>query len=376
MDALTISLGRNILERGSRERERMRSYAKHLGALHIIVLTRKVHGYHEVQHEEQLYVYPTNSSSRFLMLWDALRIAMKIARHDRPLPLVISAQDPLEIGWLSWLLSWMQNTRLHIQVHGDYFSSNGWVGHSPLKWIRRAGALFLLRRAPSIRVVSERIRASLLARGVESERITVLPIRPELEMFLSTSHIVRDTPPYTFLYVGRLAPEKDIPRMLRAFALVHREYPQTKFRIVGEGSEKRSIESLIALHTLQDSVTIKPWTENVPSEMAEADIFLLASRHEAYALTLVEALAVGIPVVTTDVGCVGEVVKHGVHGIVVQGDDTQAYATAMKEMIENVELRKSCSQEGKKTARVLAEQTGEMYARAWVTQLSLRPEQV
>src|SRR3989338_2725903 len=130
MDVLTISLGRNILKNGSREHERMRGYSKYLEALHIVVLTRREHGYSKEIHDGCLHVYPTNSKSRFQMLIDAYIISRRIAKQVRNTPLIISAQDPLEIGWLCVLLLKIKNTRLHVQVHGDYFSSEGWVGNS------------------------------------------------------------------------------------------------------------------------------------------------------------------------------------------------------------------------------------------------------
>ncbi len=370
MDVLTLSLGRNILEQGSRERARMHHYAQHLGALHVIVLTRKEHGYTNEVHEKNLHLYPTNSSIRITMLVDAFRTGRKIARQTRVDPLIISAQDPLEIGWLCWLLSWVKNTRLHIQVHGDYFSTGAWAGYSITRAIRRMGALVLLKRVKAIRVVSLRIKNSLVACCIDGEKITCLPIRPEIETFLDTPHVVRGVPPYTFLYVGRLAQEKDIPRILKAFSILHREYQDTKLRLVGDGEEKEKIESLIGSLGVSDAVVVQQWTNDVWNEMARADVFLLASKHEAYALTLIEALAVGLPVITTDVGCVGEVVLDDVHGIVVHDMGIQPYAEAMKKMIQNKNRWEDMSRQGRETAQHLARMTQDEYARAWVKAVS------
>ncbi len=365
MHVLTISLGRNILRAG-REQERMKLYAAHLERLSIIVLTRKEHGCTEVVGEGNLFVYPTNSRNRFMMLIDAFRIGLRILRIDTTTTRVISAQDPLLIGWLSWILSAVRGAHFHVQIHGDYFGG-GWCGRSPLRRAQLLLARTLLRRAPAIRVVSERIKASLALRGIRAERITVLPIRPELEAFLPYTHMVRTTPPYTFLFIGRLAPEKDILRIVRAFALVYSEHPEAHLRIVGEGSEREHINALIATLGIADVVTLLPWTDDVPKEMATADMFLLASLHEAYALTLVEAMAVGLPLITTDVGCVGEVVQDGVHGLVVREQSDAVYAEAMTRMVSDAPFRTACSKNGKETARALAEYSAEAYAKAWVT---------
>ncbi len=368
MHILTISLGRNILKAGSRERLRMQSYAKHTTSLTIIVLTRTSHGYRDAVHEGNLHIYPTNSRMRLLMLFDAYRIGRESILKQHGEPVVISAQDPLEIGWLSWLLSLMRHTKLHIQVHGDYFSSNAWVQGSIVRRIRRFGAYLLIRKVSAVRVVSKRIAQSLEKIGIAEDRITVLPIRPELEVFLKTERSERSVPPYVFLYIGRLAPEKDTLRILHAFTELHKIYPDTCLRMVGDGEERSTIESYINQHHLHDSVTLLPWTENVAEEMASADVFLLASKHEAYALTLIESLAVGTPVITTDVGCVGEVVEDGVHGIVVRDGGIMSYVDAMKRMISDESFRLSCGKAGRTTVRELeASQSSEAYARAWVT---------
>lgn len=243
MEVLAISLGRNILKPESRDRARMRQYAEHLEGYHLIILTRKSDGYTEEVHEGTLHLYPTNSYSRLGMLFTAFTIARKIIQAKKAL-WVVTAQDPLEIGWLSFLIAKVTSAHLHIQVHGDYFSSDAWVGHSPFRRVRSFFALMLLRRAPAIRVVSKRIMESLTRRRVVKENVTVLPIRPPLEAFLRVQHSYGHELPYTFLFIGRLAPEKNIGRIIRAFAKVWKLEKNCRLRIVGEGSE---YEKLVAL---------------------------------------------------------------------------------------------------------------------------------
>lgn len=368
MEVLAISLGKNILKAESRDRVRMQQYAENIDGYHLIILTRRRDGYAEEVHEGNLHLYPTHSYTRLGMLFSAFWVARRTIRNKKTM-WVVTAQDPLEIGWLSWFIARTTKAYLHIQVHGDYFSSAAWVGRSLFRYIRRFFALMLLRRAPLIRVVSNRIKSSLVTRGISGEKITVLPIRPELEAFLSYTHVVRDTPPYTFLFIGRLAPEKNISRIVRAFARVHREQSETHLRIVGEGRERERITGLIATLDITDAVTLLPWTDAVEKEMVKADVFLLASLHEAYALTLVEAMAVGLPLITTDVGCVGEVVLDGVHGLVVYEKNDRAYAEAMVRMMHDASFRIQCGKNGKYTAQALAEYSAEEYAQAWVTAL-------
>jgi glycosyltransferase involved in cell wall biosynthesis len=369
---IAIGYAKKLFIPGSRERERALLYTKETRSHHVVVFTKHTEQYRDV-HDGNFHVYGTHSRFRLLMLWDAFWITKRIIREliTEKYPCIITAQDPLEVGWLSWLIARTSGIYLHIQVHGDYVSSGEWVGHSPLRYVRRQGGLLLLRHVSAIRVASERIKASLVRCGVQAKRITVLPIRPELEVFLHVTRVLKEQEPITFLSLGRLSPEKDIPRIVRAFEIVHKTYPAAKLRIVGEGSERSVIEKLIASQLSSSQIELVPWTDNVPKEMEEADVFLLASKHEAYALTLIEAMATGLPIVTTDVGCVGEVVRDRVHGIVVTNESDDAYATGMKEMCENIVFRKSCSEEGKTTAEKLSAITMNDYAHSWAKSISM-----
>lgn len=365
MNILTLSIGRHILEEGSRDRARMRLYAEHLNSFHIIVLTRHEHGFSEVVHEGNLHMYPTNSLSRVRMLTDAFRIGRAVLKMNAHQRFTISAQDPFEIGLVSYVLARVSGARFHVQLHGDYFDSL-WRGKSFSRAARLVVARFLLTRACGIRVASERIQRSLLRRHIPQSKIAVLPIRPELETFLAAKPSPRAEESFVCMTASRLAPEKNIPLMLRAFAALRETHKEAQLRIVGSGGEERTIKNLIRALGIEEQVTLIPWSSDVSLEMAQADVFLLASDHEAYGLVLVEALAAGLPVITTDVGCVGEVVRDDVHGIVVPPRDETAFSAALTFLAEHPLDRKRMGEAGKATARTLGEVSESMYAERWV----------
>jgi glycosyltransferase involved in cell wall biosynthesis len=370
MHIFIVSLGRNILKDGSRERERIERYAAQVETLHVVVLTRREHGLNSEIHAGNLTLIPTNTRTRIGMLFKLWSIVKsKIAVLPRT-QTIVSTQDPLEIGWFCYAMTRFLGIALHIQIHGDYFSSPAWASGSLLRKARRYAAGIFVRHVVSLRVVSERIKHSLIALGVRPERITVLPIRPELEQFLRIDTSKRTQASCTFLFLGRLAPEKNIQRIIHAFAQVVTTYPSARLRIVGDGEEKRTIQTLIHQLHLEQTVHCAPWSAHAPQEMGQAQVFLLASLHEAYALTLIEAMATGLPVITTDVGCVGEVVYDQKHGIVVYDATVDAYARAMVAMAADVALRERCGNAGRSTARELAKVSIDEYARAWVTAIS------
>lgn len=364
---LTIGYARQILRKGSREYERMRLYADAAGSLHIIIFSWKREGLPTLIQDGNLTVHGTHSRNRLGMLWDAWKIAKRVLAVNDGREFVVSAQDPLATGWFSYFLARMMNARFHAQVHGDYFGG-AWMGRSPFRYLQLLFARPLLSRANAIRVVSERIKHSLVKRGIPSKKITVLPIRPELESFLSCD-TMRQHDGYTFLYVGRLAPEKDLTRIVHAFALLHASHPSVRLKLVGSGREEEKLKALIVSLNIQSVVTMIPWTERIAEEMCTADTFVFASKHEAYGLVLVEAMAAGLPAVTADVGCVGEVFKDQEHGMVVREKGDDSFSEAMKYMYEHDDFRKRCGEEAKRAAQQLASMSSEEYAGEWVSSM-------
>ncbi len=366
INLITIGYAKQALMPGSRESVRMMAYAEKLKSLHVVVFTKKKDGFTTSVHQGNLTVHPTNSICRPLMIVDAFLIGWRIISTLKGEHVRISSQDPFETSLVGRPLAWVKHIPHHVQLHGDNFSSDSWRAESCLNRLRYWFGLRIMRSAPRIRVASERIKTSLVTHGVIESRITVLPIRPELERFLATERISRTNTPLVFLTVSRLAPEKNIPLMLRAFKTFLETHPGHKLRIMGSGSKEENLRRLIHTQALEYAVTFIPWSNDVPRVMADADVFLLASDHEAYGLVLVEALASGLPVITTNVGCVGEVVQGGVHGIVVPPKDEAGYVHALSKIAEDTQFREGCEKAGRVTAKEIAQLTEEAYTDAWV----------
>jgi len=202
---------------------------------------------------------------------------------------------------------------------------------------------YVVHRARAVRVVSKRVKKSLVALGVPREKITILPINQDLSTYLAvgSSRTYPAAKTCTFLYVGRLSPEKNVDIILRAFSLLYSKNKNVRLRIVGEGPLLQSLQVLIQELQITEVVMIVPWTNDVASEMGQADVLVLASSHEGYGMVLIEAMAAGLPIVTTNVGCAGEVVHDGVHGFVVPVGDTNAFAEKLQLLAEDATLRAS-----------------------------------
>jgi glycosyltransferase involved in cell wall biosynthesis len=152
-------------------------------------------------------------------------------------------------------------------------------------------------------------------------------------------------------YVGRLSAEKDLYSWLRAVALVATEYPQAQFVIVGEGRNDRLLAELRKMAAgldIADKVKFLGYRDNLPAIYAIFDIFFLSSLREGICNSLLEAMAMGIPVVATDVGGTKELVIDGQTGYMVPNGDFEAMAQSLLRLASNAGLRKELGIAGRK----------------------------
>jgi glycosyltransferase involved in cell wall biosynthesis len=157
----------------------------------------------------------------------------------------------------------------------------------------------------------------------------------EQEARQSISHpwFQSDNPPL-ILAVGRLAVAKDYPTLLRAFSLVCRKR-KAHLLILGEGRERPRLEALVRKLGLIDNVQMPGFVRNPYAYMAHARLLVLSSRWEGFGNVLVEALACGTPVVSTDCGGgIREVLADGRFGMLVPVGDAEALAEAILETLQ------------------------------------------
>jgi glycosyltransferase involved in cell wall biosynthesis len=143
--------------------------------------------------------------------------------------------------------------------------------------------------------------------------------------------------PPVILGVGRLTEQKDFPTLVRAFAEVRRRRP-ARLMILGEGEDRPALTGLAAELGVAEDVTLPGFRDNALAYMASSALFVLSSAWEGLPTVLIEALAVGTPVVSTD--CPSgprEILQDGRLGILVPVGDARALAAAMLETMERPE---------------------------------------
>lgn len=139
---------------------------------------------------------------------------------------------------------------------------------------------------------------------------------------------------FVWLAVGRFEPQKDYAIMLLAFAQVIKKYRDTCLLIAGDGPLRASMETLAKELGIEDYVRFLGARRDIPELMNAADGFALSSMWEGMPMVLLEAHAVGLPIVATDVGGNREIVLHGKTGFLVQPKTPNALAQAMLRLME------------------------------------------
>ncbi len=134
--------------------------------------------------------------------------------------------------------------------------------------------------------------------------------------------------------VGRLSPEKDYGTLLRATKIVLESYPEFQLTLIGDGQERQKLELIANKLGFKANVRFLGERSDVHDQLATAGFFVSSSTTEGISLTLLEAMAVGLPIVTTAVGGSPEIVVPGETGKLVPPQDPEKLAQEMIAMIE------------------------------------------
>ncbi len=235
---------------------------------------------------------------------------------------LITAQDPFFLGLAALIIGRLRGVPVQIQVHTDCFSPL-YRNESLLRAFQVRLAAFVLRRAFCVRAVSERVLGGV--RAVCNAPVAVLPIR----VSVGETSAVRPRPPefrgaFTVLAVSRLSHEKQLHILIDAIALIK----DVDLVIVGDGPLRLSLERRAKEGGVEGRVRFAGRQEDTTAYYQHANVFAHSSRYEGYGMTLMEAALAGLPMVTTDVGIVGDVLKGGEEVLIV-APNAEAFAGAL-----------------------------------------------
>ena len=140
------------------------------------------------------------------------------------------------------------------------------------------------------------------------------------------------------LHVGRFSEQKNHRMLIEAFAKVQKVKKNVKLLLIGQGELESEIRKIVQNLEVTEKVVFAGVRENVKDVMSIADIFVLSSFYEGMPMTIIEAMACGLPIVATRVGGVPDMICNGEDGVLV-GVNASELADALIELLDNKELR-------------------------------------
>ena len=150
------------------------------------------------------------------------------------------------------------------------------------------------------------------------------------------------------LAVGRLDNQKNFPELIDIWALIAKDYPDWKLRIVGEGYTDVRILKKVKEHGLEEQFELCPFTKEIQKHYLSASIYAMTSAFEGLPLVLVEAESMGLPLVSYACPCgPRDIIQDGQDGFLVEPGDKETFAARLRQLIEDEELRRRMGQAAK-----------------------------
>ncbi len=310
MKVLMISRDPKILVAGTPAFMRLQDYRKLFERLEVVVIRGNILSF----------------LSSFIK---ASRIARKMNHGD-----FVTSQDPFEAGIVAFVISRVFKLRLQLQLHTDCFDEY-YRRHRIINRLRVFCAKVLIPRADRLRVVSEKIANYVREmRLLDMDRISVLPIYTDVERLRESqanSNLKDKFPEFAkvILIVARLEREKNLTLALASFQKILRRIKDVGLIIAGTGKEEKWLREYTRHLGILDNVRFLGWVPDTALLFKSADLMLATSFYEGYGMAVVEALALGCPVVSTDVGIASEA------GAVTEPFDPGAIALASLSILQS-----------------------------------------
>jgi glycosyltransferase involved in cell wall biosynthesis len=251
---------------------------------------------------------------------------------------------------------------LHVRESASYFSYRRLMGRARIQALVRFPDRFI--------AVSAATGEMLLEQGVKSEKIVVVHNGVDIDSYRPADDSRAAARRSLGLaegdllvgFVGQLIPRKGGDIFLQAARLVHESHPESRFLIVGGPAGSEHQRSLVALSRelgLEQRLTFLEFQKDVRPFYEAMDLFVCCSRREPFARVNLEAMAMGTPVVATDVGGNREAIADGECGYVVEPENPALLARMIGELIARPDLRKAFGEAARE--RVLNRFTVEHY---------------
>lgn len=273
-------------------------------------------------------------------LWQVWRLFRKES------PTMVHSMTP-KAGMICMVAAWL--ARIPVRIHtftGLVFPTSKGLKRRVLMftdWLTCACATHVIPEG-------EGVKADLINNGITNKPLKVLGYGNvkgvDMEYFsrrkevIEKSEELRNNDVFTFLFVGRVVKDKGIDELCGAFERIHEQYPNTRLWLVGAFENKLDPVSLDTKKMIDDgntgiSAVGKKFGEDLLAYYAAADCFVMPSYREGFPNTVLEAGAMGLPSIVTDINGSREIIKEGENGMIVPPRDEESLFRAMQVMLQS-----------------------------------------
>ena len=212
-------------------------------------------------------------------------------------------------------------------------------------WLQRFAIMKLIKRADGIVFQTPDARQFFTGHYTCKDKIISNPIHPT---FLKDRVI--ESRENRIVTVGKLFPQKNHALLIRAFAKIASEFPEHSLEIYGDGELKESLLRLVDSFGLQSRILLKGTQNDIDKVIEHSSLFVLSSDYEGVSNALMEAMALGLPVISTDCPCGGSsmIIRDGKNGLLVPVGDEDALANAIRCLLKDTSYANALGLEARK----------------------------
>jgi len=189
--------------------------------------------------------------------------------------------------------------------------------------------------------------------GLDFEKLEFLP-KEQAKDFLSknTKYNMEDTK-YLIGTVANFYKTKGLEYLIKSAHVLNIKYKMlnTKYLVIGDGKQRESLESLIRKYNLEDKVFLLGKIPDAYKYLKAFDVFILPSLKEGFPWIILEAMASGVPIISTDVGAVPEIIKDNINGLLIKPKDSQVLAEKITLILNNRTKAQEIAVEAKETLK-------------------------
>ena len=201
------------------------------------------------------------------------------------------------------------------------------------KGIRNKISYWMYKKAAALTVTGSKSRQFMIETGIDEKKVFVLPNSIDINEFQVNQNIKKE---YDIISIGRISPEKELGILLDVVKLLKNKHKSIKVGIAGKGPDFKLLQDRIISEGLEDNIDLIGYVEDIVEFYNSGKLFMVTSRTEGLPRTILEAMACGLPCVSSNVGDVSDAVINDKTGYCIENyKDIQAYADKIDYLLDN-----------------------------------------